>query len=593
MKSILQNTTTIDVTGKRIIPSLYTSKDGDYLPGDILDANTVNQQIDKVVLKIDNINTLLEGQEKGEDQAIYQLKDDDEYYPVSHPDISTQPSLLSERFGKWPIYEVAIPLSGIMEVRSSISSIAESDIRNITGNSPADMIFLDAKLINTNQPSSMSQAVVWVDSGNFLCVSSLASQSTLQTQQYAIKGGYLLLKYAIPYHYTSVLDFFVRAYKSAGFGTLVYDEEYQEETPILSGLPDNGEYILPDRAMAAILPPSSATVVFSPDYLIIDKTAGENLEADQTYFLILPDKNGRVHHLYQVATTKNNYNSYIKEMSIDELDINEVQTLPYIKTFTQYLTEDIQYDDSVTESNAPTISTNSGRYVIQNLPDTAVIGQSVSMTVNSYESDNTIAIVNDVTYEWYSESALKVSDKPYYIVIPENGRAHNIYQCTVSGYNMWEVEILKIDIQDFLNENTTLPVELSTSSCARYILKDIIQTKSVSGSIYGYLRGLEYHGTITGVEVYEKQEGNTILVSQESSPSPTIYVYNYSNGTISYSTSVDMNNFNDGYQNDGTYIIGVYRYTPRYGTESQYITHISRWDGNTWNPLTTQELGGL
>ena len=48
-KSKLQNTTTIDITGKRIIPNLYTSHAGDYLPGDILDANSTMDKISEAV----------------------------------------------------------------------------------------------------------------------------------------------------------------------------------------------------------------------------------------------------------------------------------------------------------------------------------------------------------------------------------------------------------------------------------------------------------------------------------------------------------------------------------------------------------------
>lgn len=51
-KSKLQNTTVIDITGKRIIPNLYTSHSGDYLPGDILDANSV---IDAIKQNVGNI----------------------------------------------------------------------------------------------------------------------------------------------------------------------------------------------------------------------------------------------------------------------------------------------------------------------------------------------------------------------------------------------------------------------------------------------------------------------------------------------------------------------------------------------------------
>lgn len=43
-----------------------------------------------------------------EEDGLYQIKGVD-VYPVSHPDISTQPSVLPQRFGKEKIYEVLIP----------------------------------------------------------------------------------------------------------------------------------------------------------------------------------------------------------------------------------------------------------------------------------------------------------------------------------------------------------------------------------------------------------------------------------------------------------------------------------------------------
>lgn len=48
-KSKLTNTTTIDATGKRIIPNLYTEKDGDFMLGDILDANSIMSIINQKV----------------------------------------------------------------------------------------------------------------------------------------------------------------------------------------------------------------------------------------------------------------------------------------------------------------------------------------------------------------------------------------------------------------------------------------------------------------------------------------------------------------------------------------------------------------
>lgn len=45
-----------------------------------------------------------------EDDGLYQIKDGN-IFPVSHPDLSTQPSLLPERLGQMALYEVLIPKS--------------------------------------------------------------------------------------------------------------------------------------------------------------------------------------------------------------------------------------------------------------------------------------------------------------------------------------------------------------------------------------------------------------------------------------------------------------------------------------------------
>lgn len=47
---------------------------------------------------------------KGSDSLLYVEKDTNSIVPVSHPDLSTQPSILPQRFGNKNIYEVMIPL---------------------------------------------------------------------------------------------------------------------------------------------------------------------------------------------------------------------------------------------------------------------------------------------------------------------------------------------------------------------------------------------------------------------------------------------------------------------------------------------------
>lgn len=53
-----------------------------------------------------------------EEDGLYQIKDG-EIYPVSHPDLSTQPSLLPYRIGQKAVYQVMIPSSEFLDTRIS------------------------------------------------------------------------------------------------------------------------------------------------------------------------------------------------------------------------------------------------------------------------------------------------------------------------------------------------------------------------------------------------------------------------------------------------------------------------------------------
>lgn len=68
--------------------------------------------------------------------GLYQNKDE-EIYPVSHPDLSTQPSVLPQRYGNLKIYEVLVPLG---------SSFIDVEIDN--SYIPADATILECSVFN-------------------------------------------------------------------------------------------------------------------------------------------------------------------------------------------------------------------------------------------------------------------------------------------------------------------------------------------------------------------------------------------------------------------------------------------------------------
>lgn len=90
--------------GYYVTAYMEVGPDSGYTSGDILDANATVQLIGQ---SLTNSQLLPSTYAIGPDNNLYQLKDNS-YYPVSHPDLSTQPSILPQRFGNLDIKEVLI-----------------------------------------------------------------------------------------------------------------------------------------------------------------------------------------------------------------------------------------------------------------------------------------------------------------------------------------------------------------------------------------------------------------------------------------------------------------------------------------------------
>lgn len=99
------NISIISNTGVRRKAEIIIGDSGTYTSGDILDANAVEQLInDKSgAAVIGNIGDKI----IVDDSGLYQVKDG-KIYPLSHPDLSTQPSVLPQRYGNLEIKEVLI-----------------------------------------------------------------------------------------------------------------------------------------------------------------------------------------------------------------------------------------------------------------------------------------------------------------------------------------------------------------------------------------------------------------------------------------------------------------------------------------------------
>lgn len=69
------------------------------------------------------VRSLPSNYKQAEDQLLYVERENGDYTPVSHPDLSTQPSIISERFGKYPIKEVLLPFDQTDDPTPSINSL--------------------------------------------------------------------------------------------------------------------------------------------------------------------------------------------------------------------------------------------------------------------------------------------------------------------------------------------------------------------------------------------------------------------------------------------------------------------------------------
>lgn len=93
-------------TSFSIAYSSYTPKD------DFVKVNTTGKFLynDKEVLTQGSVHSLPDNYFKGEDDLLYVERHIDNIVPVSHPDYSTQPSILPQRFGTQNVYEMLVPI---------------------------------------------------------------------------------------------------------------------------------------------------------------------------------------------------------------------------------------------------------------------------------------------------------------------------------------------------------------------------------------------------------------------------------------------------------------------------------------------------
>lgn len=128
------------------------------------------QTLDRVIDELQNKETkdseYVEELKKAiiiEDKELYQVKTGG-LYPISHPDLSTQPSILPQRFGTLPIYEV---LSRVGDIDiAGISHFIEYQGHNLNGryatnyrilylkDVPSDATIINAVAISFNSKSS-------------------------------------------------------------------------------------------------------------------------------------------------------------------------------------------------------------------------------------------------------------------------------------------------------------------------------------------------------------------------------------------------------------------------------------------------------
>ena len=142
-KSKLQNTTTIDITGKRITPNLYTSHAGDYLPGDILDANSTMSKVNEAInvkpkhaattdKTLANPGDLVIGIEDKNHDYVVMFVD-----PVEAEKYNTIEDVAMDAVG--PIGIVVVPASHTTDGTVRIASIKYMDYNNSADGTDSDV----------------------------------------------------------------------------------------------------------------------------------------------------------------------------------------------------------------------------------------------------------------------------------------------------------------------------------------------------------------------------------------------------------------------------------------------------------------------
>ena len=181
-KSKLQNTTTIDITGKRIIPNLYTSHAGDYLPGDILDANSVMSKVNEAInVKPKHAATTDKTLANPGDLVIGTYDENDNYVVTFVDPLEAEKySIIEEAMeGVGPIGIVVVPASHTTDGTVRIASIKYMDFNNSAdgADSAVDMCWgYDNAIVDA---STMSNKIVTYVQGTTTV--SLVDYSTFAT----------------------------------------------------------------------------------------------------------------------------------------------------------------------------------------------------------------------------------------------------------------------------------------------------------------------------------------------------------------------------------------------------------------------------
>lgn len=109
-----------------------------YLFNEINTINNKVQEVQEIVQKIDPL--ILANNE------YYIQKSNSVILPLSHPDLSTQPSILPERFGKYYIYEVMVPIFGD-NIINDLSNASDEEIYVYEKNNESYLAFKEGGLL--------------------------------------------------------------------------------------------------------------------------------------------------------------------------------------------------------------------------------------------------------------------------------------------------------------------------------------------------------------------------------------------------------------------------------------------------------------